>query len=97
MKIPSNDELEAKSGQLDFYDNPDGASEFIKELLGYVKELRTPRKGLFGRKKWELVEEDKRMISKDVLFGTPDRHVVCDVYRLMGKDGIYKYKYEPRY
>lgn len=45
---------------------------------------------------WELVEEAKRMISVDVIYGT-HRPVLCDVYRKKGRDGIYKYKYVKRY
>lgn len=51
---------------------------------------------LFKRKKWELVEEGKEMISVNPLLDMR-RTVICDVYRKAGKDGIYKYKYVPRY
>ena len=107
IEIPSDKELRAKAGELDFYDNPDGASAFIESLLVMIDALRGRRSAmsnpagrsicdLFRPKQWELVEEDKRMISKDVFFGT-ERPIVCDVYRQKGKDGIYKYKYVPRY
>jgi len=45
---------------------------------------------------WELVEENKEMVSVNILYNTR-RTVFCDVYRKKGKDGIYKYKYVPRY
>jgi len=40
MKIPSDKKLRDEASELDFYDNPDGASAFIERLIQYINILR---------------------------------------------------------
>ncbi len=46
--------------------------------------------------KWELVEEGVELIRVDAMTGTRGP-VICDAYRKMRWNGIYKYKYVPRF
>lgn len=47
-------------------------------------------------RKWELVQENKRMIETQFNplwgMGTMERKVIADVYRRQKRDGTYKYK-----
>lgn len=51
---------------------------------------------LFKRQKWELVDEGVDMVRVYPMTGQRGT-VVCDVYRKMRHNGMYKYKYVPRF
>jgi hypothetical protein len=55
---------------------------------------------IFKRNKWELIEENKRMISYQYnpIIGWEGKKtpVTVDVYRKLKRNGIYKYKHVVR-
>ena len=48
------------------------------------------------KEQWELVEEGKEMVRVNLILDIK-QDIICDVYRRKKPDGIYEYKYVPRF